>query len=303
MTATGKAPRRTILRRLRAARWPLLFVSPFFILFAIFSVYPFLFALWLSVVNWHGPDSQVFVGLTNFRQLTSDGRFWGSLGNTVIIFFIHAPLITLLAALFAVILNAGLVRLQGLWRAVIFLPYVTSMVAAGYTFKLLLDKEFGIVNTVLGVVGLGPVPWLDDVWLARISLGMLLVWAYLGFNTLVMLAGLQTISPEIIEAAEVDGASPIQAFRRITLPLLRPQIVFTLILSAIGSFNLFTEPYILTRGGPMAATESPTMLVFAAMFGQVRYGYAAAMGLVLMVIVVAVTLIQYRITSRGDTGL
>jgi ABC-type sugar transport system permease subunit len=129
---------------------------------------------------------------------------------------------------------------------------------------------------------------------------MLVLWAWLGFNTLIILAGLQTISPEINEAARVDGASGVQAFRRITVPLLRPQIVFVFTLSLLGAFQLYTEPYVLTKGGPLASTEVPSLQIFANLFTFMDYGYAAAMGLAFLAIVVVITLVQYRLTSRGD---
>lgn len=294
---------RAIGRYLARYRWPLLFVSPFFILFGIFSIYPFLFSLWLSVVDYKTPTDQVFVGLDNFKLGLTDQRFWGSFGNSIAIFFMYAPLMAFMSAGIAVILNEGFVRFQGLWRAIIFMPFITSMVAAGYTFKLLLNKDYGVVNGVLHAVGLGPIPWLDDVWWARASVSMLIIWANLGFNTLIMLAGLQTISPEIVEAAQVDGASRLQAFGRITLPLLRPQIVFSITMSVLGTFSLFTEPFILTAGGPFASTESPATAIFKAMFTDFRFGYAAALGLMFMVIVIVVTLVQLRITSRGEVAL
>jgi lactose/L-arabinose transport system permease protein len=285
--------------RIWRARWPLLFISPFFILFAIFYLYPFVFSIILSVSDWKGPGDLEFVGLRNFQVLLRDGRFWGSMTNAVIIFFVYVPLMTALATVLAVVLDAGLMRLQGLWRSLIFLPNITSMVAAGFTFKLLLDYQSGYVNSALGWLGIPAVPWLDDVWWARISVGMLVLWAWLGFNTVIMLAGLQTIPRELGEAAQVDGATRRQVFRHVTLPLLRPQIVFSVTLSVIGTFSLYTEPYILTKGGPAAATETPAMRIFAAMFQQSRYGYAAAMGVAYLVIVVAVTLVQFR-ASRGD---
>src|SRR4030095_16621029 len=137
----------------------------------------------------------------------------------------------------------GFLRLQGLWRALIFLPHITSMVAAGYTFRLIVAPHSGAANRALGWLGLGPVAWLDDRWWARISLGLLMIWAWLGYNTVIMLAGLQTIPPDITEAAIVDGANRVQVFLRITVPLLRPVIIFALTLSIIGTFQMFTEPF------------------------------------------------------------
>jgi ABC-type sugar transport system permease subunit len=225
------------------------------------------------------------------------------MANAVILFVIYVPVMTAAAVVLASVLNAGFVRLQGLWRALVFVPHITSMVAAGYTFRLLLDRDSGYANTALGWFGVSPVPWLDDAWWARISIGLLMVWAWLGYNTVIMLAGLQTIPRELVEAAKVDGANRRQALLRITVPLLKPVIVFAVTLSIIGTFSMFTEPLILTRGGPARATETPVMQIFTTTFAELKYGYAAAMAYVYFAIVVVVTVVQFRFMTRSDDVL
>jgi lactose/L-arabinose transport system permease protein len=281
-------------------RWPLLFISPFFVLFAAFFLYPIAFSLWLSLHETRGIAELRFAGLENFARLFRDAQFWGSMLNAAILFLIYVPVMTAAAVIIASILNAGFLRLQGLWRSLIFLPHITSMVAAGYTFRLLLDKDSGYVNAALGMFGASPVAWLDDTWWARISIGLLMVWAWLGYNTVIMLAGLQTIPRELVEAAKVDGANRVQAFWRITVPLLKPVIVFAVTLSIIGTFSMFTEPYVLTRGGPARATETPVMQIFSTTFEELRYGYAAAMAYVYFAIVVAITVLQFWFVTRRD---
>jgi ABC-type sugar transport system permease subunit len=205
---------------------------------------------------------------------------------------------TFLALVLASLLHSRYLKLQGLWRALIFLPNITSMVAAGYVFRLMLDTDSGLANRFLSVFGVSPIPWLDDVWWARISLGLLLVWAWLGWNTVIMLAGLQTIPPELLDAARVDGANAAQIFRRITVPLLRPQILFAVTLSIIGTYSLFTEPYVLTRGGPVQATTTPVYQVFTSTFEYVKVGYGAAMSYVYFAVIVVLTLFQFWVLSR-----
>jgi lactose/L-arabinose transport system permease protein len=184
---------------------------------------------------------------------------------------------------------------------VIFMPNImASTVAAAFTFQLMLDTNNGYANRLLGFVGASPVPWLDDVWWARISVGLLMLWAWLGFNMLVMLAGLQAIPPELVESARVDGAGPVQIFRRITVPLLRPQIIFSLTLSIIGTFQLFTEPYILTGGGPANATETPVLEIWRNTFSFLRVGYAAAMSYVFLAAIMAITLLYFFLVNRRD---
>jgi ABC-type sugar transport system permease subunit len=289
-------------RTLWRHRWPLLFISPFFILFAVFSVYPIAFSFWLSLHDWPGLGPMDFVGLANYAELSHDTIFWNSMLNAALLFFIYVPAMTFLAVVIAAVLNSRFLKLQGLWRALIFLPNITSMVAAGYTFRLILDKDSGALNHALAFIHVAAVPWLDDVWWARISLGLLMVWAWLGYNTVLMLAGLQTIPRELVEAAKVDGATAMQAFRRITVPLLRPMIVFAVTISIIGTFSMFTEPYILTRGGPIRATETPVLQIFSTTFEDLRFGYAAAESYVYFAIIVAVTLFQFWTISRRDTA-
>ena len=303
--AAGAAPRLAALpggRALWRYRWPLLFVSPFYALFAVFSLYPILFSLWLSLHQWRGVGPMRRVGLDNYDLLLGDALFWDTMLNALILFVVYVPLMTFLAVVLAAILNAGFLRLQGLWRALIFLPHITSMVAVGYTFRLMLDTHSGAVNRALGWFGLGPVAWLDDRWWARVALGLLMIWAWLGYNTVIMLAGLQTIPPELAEAARVDGAGRVQAFRQITVPLLRPVIVFALTLSVIGTFQMYTEPLILTEGGPFRSTRTPVMEIFSTTFENLKFGYAAAMSYVYFAVIVVVTLLQFRFVSRGDTA-
>jgi ABC-type sugar transport system permease subunit len=284
-------------------RWPLLFVSPFFLLFAVFSLYPIGYSAWLSLHDWSLVGPARYVGLANFRELIHDSLFWQSMTNAALLFFIYVPAMTFLAIVLAALLNSRYVRLQGIFRTLIFLPFVMSgTVAASFTFQLLLDRHAGYVNRFLSFFGASPVPWLDDIWWARISMGLLVLWAYLGYNMLIMLAGLQAIPPELPEAARVDGAGPVQILFRITIPLLRPVIVFSVTLSIIGTFSLFTEPMILFEpdGGPAHSAQTPVLEIWQTTFSYLRVGYSAAMSYVYFAIIMTVALAQYFLVSRRD---
>ncbi|HKG53100.1 MAG TPA: sugar ABC transporter permease, partial [Anaerolineales bacterium] len=235
-------------------RWPYLFISPFYILFLIFGVYPVLFSLYLSFTEWKGLGPIKFVGLKNFELLFKDKVFWQSMTNGVILFFMYVPLMTFLALVLAVVLNSKRVRGFRFFRTLIFIPYIMNIVAAGFTFRLMLNQKYGLVNAMLGIFHIAPVPWLESVWGGRVSLCLLVIWAWLGYNMVIMLAGLQTIPNELTEAALIDGASATQAFFYVTIPLMRPVILFSVVLSTMGSFNLFSEIYNLTNGGPVNAT-------------------------------------------------
>jgi lactose/L-arabinose transport system permease protein len=277
------------------ARWPYLFISPFYILFLIFGVYPVLFSLYLSFTEWKGLGPIKFVGLKNFELLLRDNVFLQSLTNGVILFFLYVPVMTFLALVLAVILNSKRVRGFRFFRTVIFIPYIMNIVAAGFTFRLMLNEKYGLVNALLGTFNIAPVPWLESVWGGRISVALLVIWAWLGYNMVIMLAGLQTIPGELTEAALIDGASPTQAFFHVTIPLMRPVILFSVVLSTMGSFNLFSEIYNLTNGGgPVNATITPVIVIFNEAFRDFRLGYASAMAYVYFIILFALTLLQFR---------
>jgi ABC-type sugar transport system permease subunit len=299
-TATGwpvPASSRAVWRH----RYAYLFVSPFFVLFAIFFLYPTGYSFWLSFHDWSLVGPARSVGLQNYRDLLHDQIFWQSMTNAGLLFLIYVPAMTFLALVLAVLLNSRYVRLQGVFRTIIFLPYVMSgTVAAAYTFQLLLDQNAGYANRLLHFIGVSPVPWLNDIWWSRVSVGLLVLWGWLGYNMLIMLAGLQAIPPELSEAARVDGAGPVRIFFKITVPLLRPVIVFAVTLSIIGTFSLFTEPFVLTGGGPANATTTPVVQIWNNTFSYLRVGYSAAMSYVFLAIIVILALAQYFLVSRRD---
>jgi ABC-type sugar transport system permease subunit len=292
-----------VARRRRFARhgWPLLFIAPFFVLFAVFSLYPIGFSAWLSLHEWSLIGAARWVGLDNYHALLHDTLFWQSMLNAALLFLIYVPAMTFLALVLAALLNSRYVRLEGLWRTLIFLPYIMSgTVAAAFTFQLLLDGDAGYANRLLSFIGVSPVSWLGSTWWARISVGLLVLWAWLGYNMLIMLAGLLAIPPELSEAARVDGAGPVRIFFRITVPLLRPVILFSVTLSIIGTFSLFTEPLLLTNGGPANATTTPVIQIWQNTFSFLRVGYSAAMSWVYFAVIVVMALTQFFLVSRRD---
>jgi lactose/L-arabinose transport system permease protein len=300
-TTVIKRPVLSLVARLRQkwveiykARWPYWFISPFYILFLIFGVYPILFSLYLSFTEWKGLGPIKFVGLRNFELLLKDKVFWQSVTNGAILFFLYVPIMTFMALVLAVILNSKRVRGFRFFRTLLFIPYIMNIVAAGFTFRLMLNQKYGLVNMMLEIFNIAPVPWLESVWGGRISLCLLVIWAWLGYNMVIMLAGLQTIPGELTEAALIDGASAMQAFFYVTIPLMRPVILFSVVLSTMGSFNLFSEIYNLTGGGPINATITPVIVIFNQAFGNFRLGYASAMAYLYFIILFALTLLQFR---------
>ncbi len=284
-------------KRIVKARWPYLFIAPFYISFLIFGLYSTVFSFYLSFAEWKGLGPMKFIGLKNYVMLLKDKVFLQSMENGFLLFFMYVPLMTFLALVLAVILNSKRVRGFKLFRTIIFMPYVMNIAAAGFAFRLLLNQKYGIVNVFLGnVFHIPPIPWLEDMWGARVSLCLLIIWVWLGYNMVIMLAGLQTIPSELTEAAMIDGANPVQSFFHVTIPLMRPVILFSVILSLMGSFALFNEVFILTVpvGGPTNATITPFVDIFQQAFANNRFGYASAMAYAYFVIIFVLTLLQVR---------
>lgn len=292
---------RSLWREIVRARWAYVFVAPFFIFFALFSLYPIAFSIYLSFTEWKGLGPITYVGLVNYQKLLNDAVFWQAMGNGVILFLMYVPIMTLLALVLAVVLNSKRVRGFRIFRTIIFMPYITNMVAAGFAFRLLLNRTDGFVNQLIGIFGIAPIPWLETPMGARISLCLLIVWAWLGYNMVLMLAGLQTISSDLTEAAQIDGAGQVQAFVYVTVPLMRPVLTFSVVLSTMGSFALFTEVSILTNGGqPMNSTITPIVAIFNQAFSNFRLGYASAMSYVYFAIIFVLTLFQMRYLGRTE---
>lgn len=288
----------TVGMQIKKARWAYVFISPFFILFAIFGLYPMLLSLYLSFTRWKGVGPMAFAGFVNFGLIPKDRVFWQSMQNGVILFLSYVPIMLFLALALAVILNSGRIKGFRVFRTLIFLPFITNMVAAGFSFRILLEKQNGLFNMLLRIFEIPSIPWLENIWWARISLSLLIIWAWLGYNMVIMLAGLQTIPRDLSEAALVDGATPIQAFFRITVPLMRPVILFCLITSTIGSFGLFAEVTTLTLGGPANATITPLVRIYGVAFSSYQFGYASALAYTFFAMIFLLTVIQFRLNRE-----
>ncbi|MEV0699659.1 sugar ABC transporter permease [Saccharopolyspora sp. NPDC050389] len=287
----GRSPRsRPSARRLA----PYAFILPAAILFATFKLYPigwsFVLSLFKSV---EGVDT--YVGFDNYARLFADPLFWTALQNTVIILVIQVPLMLALATGLAVALNSTVLRARSVFRLGFFLPMTTGLVAYGIIFSTLLNQQYGLVNWLLSLIGIGEVPWLTDPLWAQIALGLVLTWHYTGYNAVILLARLQTIPSELYDAVAVDGTSAWQSFRHVTLPGLRPTILLTTVLSTIGTLQVFDEPYVLTRGGPDNATLTIGVYLYQNAFTYFDFGYASAIAYVLAVLIGVLGLIQFRV--------
>jgi multiple sugar transport system permease protein len=285
-----------------------LFLLPSMLGFMIFVALPVLGSLGLSLVKWKLVDTPEFVGLSNYIELLSrDNTFYIVLKNTAFYVIIIVPLQLALGLIMAVALNTGL-RGLGFYRVVYFMPVVTNIVAAAMVFQWLFNQDFGLFSSWIWQIAettgwsIQPPNWLADSFWSKPAIAALTIWKNVGFTMVIYLAGLQTISLTLYEAATVDGANSWQRFRYITVPLISPTTFFLLVIQMIGAFQLFAEPYVMTRvgssGQPLLSTLSIVYYIFQNAFSYQRMGKAAAIAWVLFAIIFAVTIIQWRLQRR-----
>jgi multiple sugar transport system permease protein len=236
-----------------------------------------------------------FVAFRNYRDLLASGIFWTALGNTLYFALVGGPLTVAASLAAALLVNAKLARWKAFFRTVYFAPVVTSLVAVSIVFKYLYHPRFGVLNRALSFLGIGAIDWLGDPRLAMLSIILLAVWRGFGYTMIIFIAGLQNIPEELYEAARIDGAGLWRQFRHVTLPMLGPTFLFVGIVTAIGQLQIFGEPYVMTRGGPLNKTLTVVMLMYEQGFRWWRMGYAAAIAFVLFVIIGGATVLQMRL--------
>ncbi len=287
-------------RGLRKLAWVLLLISPSLVGLTIFTVIPILASLGLTFFEWDLLTPPNFVGLGNFQRLIHDRSFWASLAHTLRFIAGYIPLVMVIALSVAVILNQ---KLRGVlfFRAAFFTPVVSAWVAVALLWKWIFNPKFGIVNYLLGLVGIQGPAWLFDPQWAMPAIIITSVWKDIGFVTVMFLAGLQGIPEEYYDAAAIDGAGGWQRFRYITLPLLSPTTFFALIISLINSFQVFDQVWIMTGGGPAGATSVLVAQIVKNAFEYSRMGYAATLSWALFSLVFAATVFQMRLQRRWVT--
>jgi ABC-type sugar transport system permease subunit len=277
----------------------LLLASPYIAFLLVFSLYPIGFAVFLVFSNWDLLTAPQFAGLDNVRTLFQDARFWRSIVNILVFLAIHVPLQVAVAVALAVALDRPL-ALRAFWRAAFFLPVVISGAVVTILWNSLYATDVGLINNVLGEIGIGPIPWLTDPTIAMPAIAVMVTWKNVGFYVIIYLAGLQYVPRSCYEAIELEGATRWQRFRHVTLPMLRPQTAIVVTLSTINGFQLFIEPYIMTGGGPLRRTLSPVLYMYKNAFSYQKMGYAATIGLALAVIIAAVLLVQRLVVGREE---
>jgi len=289
------------MSELRRYRHFYLFVAPFFLIFAIFGLYPLLFSFYLSFVKWDGLSPMQWVGLSNFRHMLGDDLLLRALENTVVIGVLYVPAMMILAFLFAQLLNAQWLKLKAFYRGALFVPCVTPMVVIALVFSIIFSSEKGVLNYLLQFLHLKPIDWLGSEQWSKVSIAILVIWRWTGYNMVLMLAGLQGIPHDYYEAADVDGAGPWHKMTRITLPMMRPTFRFCGLLSLLGTLYMFDEIFVLTKGGgPGTSSLNFGMYLFNLSFSDFKFGYASCVAYTVAVLVFSATLIANRIGKKNE---
>lgn len=301
MTAAPAAAARRERSEARAA-WG--FLAPALAAITLFFALPLAGSLLLSLTDFDiyavaDLGNARFVGLRNYLRLVADPLFWTVLRNTLVFVVLGVPL-TLVASLGgALMIHSRLARLPGLYRTVFFAPVVTTLVAVAVVWRYLYHPRFGLINHGLGLFGVGPIDWLGEPGWAMVAITLLAVWRTFGYGLVIFVVGLETIPESLYEAASLDGAGRWRQLRDITLPQLKPTALFVAVLVTVQVFQIFAEPYVMTRGGPLHATTSITLLMYEQGFRWWNMGHAAAIAFVLFALILATTGLQVALRRRG----
>jgi ABC-type sugar transport system permease subunit len=283
-----------------------LFIAPFFVLFLVFGLFPILYSLALSLSYWKGGGAPIFVGLDNYAALLKDASFFKSLYNTLFIFVVGHAIMLPLAFVLAYALNTEYVRRKNLFQAFFFTPMVTSTIAVSLVFSMLFGEHFGVVNYAIKLLGGNPIEWYHGtgVWIKFVIIA-LFVWKWYGWNAVIYFAGMQSIDRELYECASMEGAGKGKILRHITIPLMKPVILYTLVMSFVGGMQLFDEPYIITAAGPTnfsggtnQAGLTIAMYLYKSGFNFGQLGYASAIAYALMLIIVVMSASSFKLLAE-----
>lgn len=283
------------------------YIAPFFVIFAIFGLFPLLYNFYISFFDWNPIGLQTFIGFKNFVRLWEDPRFWNATLNTIGIWLFSTIPQLLVALGLSHLLNNARLRFATFFRMSMLIPYITSVAATTIVFAQLFDRDYGLLNAFLGVFGMGHIDFLNSRIGSWIVIATMVSWRWFGYTTLLYLASLQAIPKDMYEAAEVDGAGGWKQFIHLTIPSLRPVIVFTIITSTIGGLQIFTEPLLVNRSTPLTCgavrqCQTLSLFLYEQGFGNFAFGYGAAIGVALFLIIVIIALVNFLVSSRIRGG-
>ncbi|WP_296141151.1 carbohydrate ABC transporter permease [uncultured Tessaracoccus sp.] len=282
-------------------RLALVMILPALVGFLVFLLWPTLRGIWLSFTDFNLLTEPSFVGLRNYQRMLADPVFWNAAKVTVWYVVINITVQTVVALLIAVLMHR--LTQSTFVRSIVLTPYLVSNVVAALVFLWILDTQLGVGNQILAAMGLDRLPFLADEALVIPTIALINVWRHMGYTALLIFAGLQTIPDSVYEAGRVDGASEWRMFWRITMPLLRPILALVLIMTIIGSFQVFDTVAVTTNGGPVNSSRVLQLYIYDMAFGRFQFGYASALSVALLVILLIVTVVQYRLARAGETDL
>jgi putative chitobiose transport system permease protein len=282
---------------------PFLFLIPGVIILGAFIFYPMLNAIWLSFTNYNIVTEAEFIGLENYKELFSDALFWKVLGQTLLYLIIVVPALVILPIFLAILVNQQ-VKGIGFFRSAYYVPVVTSMVVVGIAWKWVYADK-GILNYILESVGLisEPVNWLTSTSTSIFAVMVVTIWKGLGYYMVIYLAGLQSISDDLYEAADIDGASKWKQIWHITIPLLMPSIMIVTIMSSISAMKVFEEIYVMTGGGPLNSSKTLVFYIYEEAFDKLQMGYASAAGVILFIITLIFSVINIKFMSKKESAI
>lgn len=279
---------------------PWVFLAPFLIVFITFMAYPTIYSIVISFTKYRGGE-YTWAGLANFKFVLTDPVFLKAIQNTFILLIIQVPIQTFLSLVIANFLNVERLKLKGLFRMVTFMPILIDTVSYSIVFLLFFSNNpGGVANTLLGFLGVEALQWANVSWLAKIVIITAVTWRWTGYNAIIILSGLQGIGADLYEAASIDGATKIEQFFKITLPSVKPVLLFSVILSVNGILQLFTESNLITKGGPVNSTLTMVQYLYNSGFVAFNYGVASAGAYVLAIMIGILTFIQMKVTKEED---
>ncbi|MFE9680963.1 carbohydrate ABC transporter permease [Streptomyces sp. NPDC006285] len=276
-----------------------LFLAPTIVGIVVFTVVPIVGSVVLSLFHWNVIDDPSFAGAANYGEVFGDSTVLVSFRNTLLFMVLAVALQLLIALVLAIAVNGRMpVWLRSVFRSAFFFPLVLSAASISVVMKYLFNQDFGLVNWLLGLVGITPVPWLTSENGAMATVILVYVWQQFGFSFLLFVGGLNTIPKEVHEAAALDGATGPRKHLHVTLPLLSPTLLVASVVGIINALQVFEQPYVLTNGGPGDSTRTVVMVIYESAFEQLRFGTASAVGVLLFVLIMAVTALQFRLSRR-----
>ena len=280
---------------------PYLFIAPNFLIFLLFITVPAIFGIYYSMTNWHGVGGAVFTGLKNYVDAFNDTKFWMSVCRTSIYVVVTMPFIMIISILLAILMVQE-IHGRGFFRSAYYWPSMISYIVVGISFKFIFGDNTGVVNYFFSLIGLHKIDWLTEGITAMIVVIIATIWSRAGFYMVIYITGLQSISPSLYEAAKVDGATGMQQFMKITLPLLKPTNFLVLVLGMIDLFKNYGLVISLTNGGPISATKFVVQFIYDKAYSEMNMGYSCTLSMILFVIIAGLTLVQYKLGNggRGD---